>query len=81
MRKFNNHLTLHKWIKLLLSIVNGENYYQDLRKQDMKIDKDIALYLIKNQIKLLQNRDSNFENVTLNNIENITFIENFNKRM
>ena len=61
MRKFNNHLTLHKWIKLLLSIVNGENYYQDLRKQDMKIDKDIALYLIKNQIKLLQNRDSNFE--------------------
>jgi hypothetical protein len=47
----------------------------------MKIDKDIALYLIKNQIKLLQNRDSNFENVTLNNIENISFIENFNKRM
>ena len=81
MRKFNNHLTLHKWIKLLLSIVNGENYYQDLRKQDMKIDKDIALYLIKNQIKLLQNRDSNFENITLNNIENISFIENFNKRM
>ena len=81
MRKFNNHLALHKWIELLLSIVNGENYYQDLRKQDMKIDKDIALYLIKNQIKLLQNRDSNFENVTLNNIENITFIENFNKRM
>ena len=71
MRKFNNNLTLHKWIKLLLSIVNGENYYQDLRKQDMKIDKDIALYLIKNQIKLLHNRNSDFENVTLNNIENI----------
>lgn len=81
MRKFNNRLTLHKWIKLLLSIVNGENYYQDLRKQDMKIDKDTALYLIKNQIKLLHYRDSNFENVTLNNIENITFIENFNKRI
>ena len=81
MRKFNNHLTLYKWIKLLLSIVNGENYYQDLRKQDMKIDKNIALHQIENQIKLLQYRDSNFENVTLNNIENITFIENFNKRM
>ena len=76
-RKFNNHLTLHKWIKLLLSIFHGENYYQDLRKQDIKIDKEIALYQIINQIKLLQNRESNFENVTLNNIENITFIENF----
>jgi glycosyltransferase involved in cell wall biosynthesis len=81
MRKFDNHSTLNKWVKLLLSIINGENYYQDLRKQDMKIDKDIALYLIKNQIKLLQNRDSNFEDVMLNNIENITFIENFNKRI
>jgi hypothetical protein len=81
MRKFDNHSTLNKWVKLLLSIFNGENYYQDMRKQDMKIDKDIALYLIKNQIKLLHNRDSNFENVMLNNIENITFIENLNKRM
>ena len=80
-RKFDNHSTLYKWIKLLLSIINGENYYQDMRKQDMKIDKDIALYLIRNQIKLLKNRDSYFENVTLNNTENITFIENFNKRM
>lgn len=76
-RKFNNHLTLNKWIKLLLSIVLGENYYQDLRKQDMKIYKDIALYQIKNQIKLLQKRESNFEKITLNNIENITFIENY----
>lgn len=76
-RKYSNNLTLSKWIKLLLSIFNGENYYETLRKQDMKIDKDVALNLIKNQIKLLHNRENNLFNVTLNNIENIAFIENF----
>lgn len=75
-KKFSNNLTLYKWIRLILSIVNGENFYQDLRKNDMNLNKDVALNLIKNQIKLLKKRDFYFHNLTLNNIENITFIEN-----
>jgi len=75
-KKFNNNSTLYKWIKLILSIINGENYYQNFRKYDKKINKDIALNFIKNQIKLLKNRETFYHNLTLNDIENITFIEN-----
>lgn len=75
-KKFDNNLTLQKWVKLILSIFNGENYYHMLRNEDNQINKDVALNLIKNQIKLLQNRMHNFYNITLKNIENISFIEN-----
>ena len=75
-KRFNNNLTLYKWIKLILSIINGENYYHTFRNYDKKIDKERALKLINNQIKLLKNRETCYHNLTLNDIENITFIEN-----
>ena len=75
-KRFNNNLTLYKWIKLILSIINGENYYHTFRNYDKKIDKGRALKLINNQIKLLKNRETCYHNLTLNDIENITFIEN-----
>ena len=37
MKKFNNELILQKWNKIILSIYNGDYYYQKLRKQDKKI--------------------------------------------
>ena len=48
-----------------------------MRKQDIKIDKEIALNLIETQIKLLQNREFNYYNISLNDIENITFLDKF----
>jgi glycosyltransferase involved in cell wall biosynthesis len=76
-KNFNNIVTLNKWIKLLLSIFNGDNYYQSMRKQDIKIDKEVALNLIETQIKLLQKREFNYYNISLNDIENITFLDKF----
>ena len=76
-KNFNNIITLNKWIKLLLSIFNGDNYYQSMRKQDIKIDKEVALNLIETQIKLLQKREFNYYNISLNDIENITFLDKF----
>jgi len=76
-KKFNNILTLNKWIKLILSIYNGENYYQALREKDTKIDKDIALNQIETQIKLVKMRKSNFYDLILKDIENISFTEKF----
>ena len=76
-KKFNNIITLNKWIKLLLSIFNGDNYYQSLRQQDIKMDEDVALNLIETQIKLLQKREANYYNFTLNDMENITFFDKF----
>ena len=76
-KNFNNNITFNKWIKLLLSIFNGDNYYQSMRKQDIKIDKEVALNLIETQIKLLQKREFNYYNISLNDIENITFLDKF----
>jgi glycosyltransferase involved in cell wall biosynthesis len=75
-KRFNNKLTLYKWIKLILSIINGEKYYHTFRNYDKKIEKDTALKLINNQIKLLKNRETYYHNLTLNDSVNITFIEN-----
>jgi glycosyltransferase involved in cell wall biosynthesis len=76
-KNFNNIITLNKWIKLLLSIFNGDNYYQSLRQQDIKMDEDVALNLIETQIKLLQKREANYYNFTLHDMENITFFDKF----
>ena len=46
MKKFNNELLLKKWIKLILSIYNGKNYYDNLREQDVKILEKDAINVI-----------------------------------
>ena len=38
MKKFNNELLFYKWIKLILSIYHGENYYNEMKKQEKTID-------------------------------------------
>lgn len=75
MRKFRDDLLLDKWIKIILSIYKGDNYYKEFQK-DKKLSKDDFLSIIRNQIKLLKMRNKKFENVTINNIENFTFMEN-----
>ena len=79
MKKFNNDLLLKKWTKLILSIYNGDIYYQNLREQDNKISDKKALNILNNQIKLLKLRESKFKNITIKNIINFTFMENLNK--
>ena len=74
--KFKNDLLFKKWIKLIISIYKGHNYYEDLRKTDKKIAKEEAITIIKNQIKLLKIRIKKFQNITINDIENFTYIEN-----
>lgn len=75
MKKFNNDILFIKWIKLILSVFNGESFYQNLRKQDLKLSKINALNMIKNQVKLLNIRKKNCSIITVNDIENFTFLE------
>ena len=75
-KKYKNDLLLEKWIKIILSIYKGDNYYEEVRKKDKKLFKDDFLKVINNQIKLLKMRIKKFENITLNDIENVTFMEN-----
>ena len=76
MRKYNNNLLNKKWIKLILSIYNGNKYYEIIKKKDHTLSNNIALKQIQNQINLLKKRIKYFNNkITIKNIENFTFLQ------
>ena len=75
MKKFNNELLVKKWIKLILSVYNGDYYYNSLKKEDEKIHKNELFKMLKNQIILLKKRKPNFENINTNNIINFSYLE------
>ena len=78
MKQFNNDLLLKKWIKLILSIYNGDNCFNKLRKQDKILSDVKILNIIDKQIKLLKKRIPIFHNITINNLVNFSFMEKFN---
>ena len=70
MKKYNNENLIIKWINLILSVNNGDNYYQLLRKKNKKISDKEALSIINSQIKLLKMRIPNLKNFSINNLLN-----------
>ena len=80
MKKFNNQLLLEKWIKLILCIYNGDEYYQKLRISDKKISEKDIIKIVGNQLNLLKLRKKIIINI--NEIINFTFLENnFNQKI
>ena len=77
----DNELLLEKWNKLILSVYFGDNYYQKLRKEDKKISNIEANKILYNQIYLLKMRNSKYTNVTINNINNFTYMDNIDGRI
>ena len=78
MKKFNNDLLLIKWIKLILSIYNGEIYFEMLKRNEKQITRNKSLNILKNQINLLKIRKSNFKNISISDFENFNYMENIN---
>ena len=76
MQMIDNELLLGKWIKLILSVYFGENYYKKLRQGDKKISENEAKKIIDNQLYLLKMRKSIFNNLKINNIINFTYMKN-----
>lgn len=76
MIKFNNKLLIKRWIKLIISVYNGDNYYNQLRQKDKKLPKNEALKILNTQIKLLKNRIKSFKNFTAQNLLNFSFMMN-----
>ena len=60
MKKYKNKLILKKWNQLILSIYNGDNYYQLLREQNKKMSEKNSINILINQIKLLKIRNKKF---------------------
>jgi hypothetical protein len=76
MKQFKNEELLNKWIKLILSIYSGNIFYEKLRKLDKKLSEKKIINILKNQISLLKNRNAKFKDITLNNIDNFSFLAN-----
>ena len=77
MKKYNNQNLVIKWIELILSIYNGDQYYKQIREQNDNIAYSDLITIRYNQIKLLKMRISNFINITINDYENFTKMENW----
>ena len=75
MKFFDNEILSKKWIKLILSVYNGDNYYSELINHQVDY-KSNFLNILNNQIKLLQMRNKKFKNCTINDILNFTFLKN-----
>ena len=75
MKHFNNDLLLIKWIKLILSIYNGDYFYNSLRKKDKALSPEKIINIINKQIYLLKKRIPIFCNITINDFENFSFME------
>ena len=76
MHIIDNELLLDKWIKLILSVYFGDNYYKKLRMGDKKISENEAKKIIDNQLILLKMRKSIFNNLKVINMNNFTYMKN-----
>ena len=80
-KKFNNNLLLLKWIKLILSIYNNDDYYyRKLREEDKKINEKEAVKIIENQVKLIKKRVKQFLNINSKNFENFTWMKQIKQK-
>jgi glycosyltransferase involved in cell wall biosynthesis len=75
MKKFNNELLIKKWVKLIISIYNDDNYFEDLKKNNSMTESE-ANIIIKTQIQLLKKRNPNYHKITIDNIKNLSLMLN-----
>ena len=76
MKQFKNEVLLNKWANLILSIYSGNVFYEKLRKLDKKVSEKKIINILKNQISLLKNRNTKLKDITLNDVENLSFLVN-----
>ena len=78
MKKFNNNLLLTKWIKIILSINNGDIFYNQLRKKDKLLSEDKIYKIVNKQVHLLKKRIPIFKNITIKDFENFSYMNKYN---
>ena len=76
MKKYNNEYLKFKWIELILSVYNGDIYYDSLRDKTKKLSIFEIFKIINKQIQLFKIRDEMFSNMTINNYNNFHYMEN-----
>ena len=77
MKKFHNNLLLKKWVKLIICIYNGDEEYENLKKQDQILSYRIIIKMLNSQIQLLKKRISIFNNININIYKNFHLMEKY----
>ena len=77
MKKINNELLYIRWIKLILSIFNGYNYNEEIKKLDKKLSIKENLNTLKTQVNFLKIRNTKFKNISCEIIGNFSFLEKY----
>ncbi len=65
MKNRTNEVLAKKWVKVLLTVYKGDDKLFNKLSNENKISEEEANQILKNQLKLLQNRNSRFRRITL----------------
>ena len=74
MKKFDNNKTIKKWIKLILSVNKGDEYFNLLKKETEPIEPKEAFNITKTQVKLINMRVPFLNNLTTSILLNFSEI-------
>ena len=77
MQKYNNQLLFYKWIKLILSVYNGDFSFNKIKNGEKLKDENELNKLFINQIKLLKKRNINFYNISIKDFQNFNNLYKF----
>ena len=77
MKEFKNQILFYKWINLILSVYNGDSFYNKLKSYEKEFNQTDLIKLFNNQIKLLKKRDNNFFNISIKDFINYSNLYQF----
>lgn len=77
MKEFKNQILFYKWINLILSVYNGDSFYNNLKRYEKEFNQTDLIKLFNNQIKLLKMRDNDFFNISIKDFINYSNLYQF----
>ena len=77
MKKFKNQILFNKWVNLILSIYNGDSFYNTLKSYEIEFNQSDLIKSFKNQIKLLKKRNNDFFNISIKDFINYSNLYQF----
>ena len=77
MKEFKNQILFYKWINLILSVYNGDSFYNKLKSYEKEFNQTDLIKLFNNQIKLLKKRDNDFFNISIKDFINYSNLYQF----
>jgi hypothetical protein len=77
MKKFKNQILFNKWVNLILSIYNGDSFYNTLKSYEIEFNQSDLMKSFRNQIKLLKKRNNDFFNISIKDFFNYSNLYQF----